>query len=105
MLPEASGGFRRQIDAVFIAAQVATPANIIRCDSLLTTKALVRETDYVTILPREVAVAELSIGVLRAIPIAELNFVRQVGIRRLKERPGSPILDAFISVSRQAAQG
>jgi DNA-binding transcriptional LysR family regulator len=105
VLPEAVGGFRRQIDAVFIAAQVATPANLIRCDSLLTTKAIVRATDYVTILPREVAVAELSIGVLRAIRIAELDFVRQVGTRRLKERPSSPILDAFMALSRQAAQG
>jgi DNA-binding transcriptional LysR family regulator len=105
VLPEAVGGFRRQIDALFIAAQVATPANIIRCDSLLTTKAIVRATDYVTILPREVAAAELSIGVLRAVHIAELDFVRQVGLRRMKERPSSPILDSFIAISRQVAQG
>ena len=103
VLPDAIGGFRRQIDAVFIAAQVPTPANVIRCDSLLTTKAIVRETNYVTILPREVAAAELSIGVLRALRIAELDFVRQVGIRRLRGRQTSPILEAFLDVARTDA--
>ncbi|MFD2779904.1 hypothetical protein ACFS32_00735 [Novosphingobium pokkalii] len=32
VLPEAQGAFRRQVDALFIAAQTPVPANVVRCD-------------------------------------------------------------------------
>jgi len=84
VLPAAAGAFRRQVDALFLAADVTAPTDVIRCDSLLTTKAIVRTTRYVTILPRRVAAAELSIGVLRAIHMNDSHFVRTVGVRYLK---------------------
>lgn len=83
VLPEAQGAFRRQVDALFIAADFWAPRDVIRCDSLLTTKAIVRGSTRVTILPMQVAAAELSIGVLRAISIAEAGFERSIGVRRL----------------------
>ncbi len=83
VLPEAQGAFRRQVDALFIAADVPTPRDVIRCDSLLTTKAIVRGSERVTILPMQVAAAELSIGVLRAISISEAGFERSIGVRML----------------------
>ena len=83
VLPEARGAFRRQIDALFMAADIPVPQDIIRCDSLLTTKAIVRGSQRVTILPMQVASAELSIGVLRAITIEEAEFSRSIGVRRL----------------------
>ena len=84
VLPEARGAFRRQVDALFAAAGVAVPRDVIRCDSLLTTKTIVRGSSRVTILPRGVVAAELSIGVLRAIPLREASFERRVGVRRLR---------------------
>ena len=84
VLPAAAGAFHRQVDALFLAADVSTPRDVIRCDSLLTTKAIVRTSHYVTILPRRVAAAELSIGVLRAIRINDADFLRTVGVRLLK---------------------
>lgn len=84
VLPEAGGAFRRQIDALFMGADVPVPRDSIRCDSLLTTKAIVRSTARVTILPMQVAAAELSIGVLRAISIREAIFPRSIGIRKMK---------------------
>ncbi|MEO0033096.1 MAG: hypothetical protein RIS94_2854 [Pseudomonadota bacterium] len=91
VLPEAQGAFRRQVDALFVAGQVPVPVDPIRCDSLLTTKAIVRTTTRVTILPRQVAAAELSTGVLRAIEIEEARFERSVGVRRLRDVPLSPL--------------
>lgn len=87
VLPEAQGAFRRQVDALFVDAGVPVPRDVIRCDSLLTTKAIVREGMRVTILPRQVAAAELSIGVLRAVTVVEARFSRSVGVRRLRDRP------------------
>lgn len=103
VLPEARGAFRRQIDALFMAADVPAPQDIIRCDSLLTTKALVRGSRRVTILPMQVASAELTIGVLRAIAIEEAQFPRAIGVRRLTgrrlSRLGAGLLDVIIHSS------
>ena len=96
VLPEAQGAFRRQIDALFIANGLPTPRDVIRCDSLLTTKAIVRSGPRITILPREVASAELSIGVLRAVSIIEAGFNRSVGIRRHRDRPLSALARRLI---------
>jgi LysR family transcriptional regulator, regulator of abg operon len=96
VLPEAQGAFRRQVDALFIAAQVAVPRHAIRCDSLLTTKAIVRGGARVTILPRQVAAAELSIGVLRAIGIADAGFERSVGVRMLADGALTPMAAALL---------
>lgn len=83
VLPEARGAFRRQIDALFMAADVAVPRDVIRCDSLLTTKAIVRGSDRMTILPMKVVAAELSMGVLRAVTVREAAFPRNIGVRKL----------------------
>ncbi|KPF54256.1 LysR family transcriptional regulator [Novosphingobium sp. AAP1] len=101
VLPEAQGAFRRQVDALFIAAQAPVPANVVRCDSLLTTKAIVRMSDRITVLPRQVAASELSIGVLRGIEIREAAFQRSIGVRlRHGEQPSiaaQALLDVMAS--------
>lgn len=104
VLPEARGAFRRQVDALFMAADIPVPQDIIRCDSLLTTKAMVRGSQRVTILPMQVASAELSIGVLRAITIEEAQFARSIGVRKLAggrlSRLGTELLDTLIHSSK-----
>jgi LysR family transcriptional regulator, regulator of abg operon len=100
VLPEAQGAFRRQVDALFIAADVPAPRDVIRCDSLLTTKAIVRGSRRVTILPTQVAAAELSIGVLRAIAIAEAGFERSIGIRKRSGARLSVLGDSLMDVLR-----
>jgi LysR family transcriptional regulator, regulator of abg operon len=91
VLPEAEGAFRRQVDALFVANGVSMPRSVVRCDSLLTTKAMVRSGSRVTLLPREVASAELSIGVLRAIALEGVDFSRNVGVRHRTDRVLSPV--------------
>ncbi len=103
VLPDALGAFRRQIDALFIAAGAPMPANVIRCDSLLTTKAIVRRTDYVTILPRQIAAAELSIGVLRAVRLKDTKLLWNVGVRKLSERQLPAFAEEFLKALRRAS--
>lgn len=98
VLPEAQGAFRRQVDALFLNAGVTVPSGVIRCDSLLTTKAIVRHSDRVTVLPRTVAGAELTIGVLRAVAIAEATFERSIGVRHLADRKLPPLGRAMLEV-------
>lgn len=98
VLPDAAGGFRRQLDALFIAAGVAMPADVIRCDSLLTTKAIVHGSRHVTILPQRVAAAELSMGQLRAITLVDAQVQRTVGIRLLKQVRLSEFAERLLDV-------
>jgi LysR family transcriptional regulator, regulator of abg operon len=97
VLPAAGGGFRRQIDALFIAAEVPGPVEVVRCDSLLTTKAIVRDGMRVTILPRRVVSAELSIGVLRAIRLEQVTTERTVGVRTLRGVPLSDVAQRMLA--------
>lgn len=97
ILPRLGGGFQKQIQSLFINQQCSEPKNVVRCDSLLTTKAIVRKTERVTILPRHVVEAELSVGVLRAIEIEQVSFQRQVGIRALARADLSPLAQRFIA--------
>lgn len=104
VLPEVVGAFRRQIDALFVNAAAATPSNIIRCDSLLTTKEIVRRTDYVTILPKGVATAEVAVGTLRSVQIQEAVIERRVGLLWLNEHRAPQIAEAFIDHAKRTAQ-
>ena len=97
ILPDAVGAFRRQVDAVFVAADVPAPRDVIRCDSLLTTKAIVRGGRHVTILPQRVVSAEISIGVLRAIRLHEVTISRTIGIRILKGARLSEFAERFLA--------
>ncbi len=100
VLPDAVGGFRRHVDALFVSSNTPVPRNVIRCDSLLTTKAIVRDTDYVTILPREVVGTELAIGELRALQIEGADFERKVGFLWLREHPLDALATAFLEHAR-----
>lgn len=86
VLPRAAGAFHRQIDALFLAAEMAVPADVIRCDSLLTVKAIVQQGRRVTVLPRGVVEPEVHSGLLRAIPIEGVPITRSIGIRTLRGR-------------------
>lgn len=97
VLPQAAGAFHRQIEALFLAAETAMPADVIRCDSLLTSKAIVRQGRRVTVLPRGVVEAELQMGLLRAIPITGVPITRSIGIRTLRERRLSELGSEFIT--------
>lgn len=96
IMPAAAGAFRRQISALFLAADTPLPGQVIRCDSLLTTKAILRTSDYVTILPNGVAAAELESGALRAIEIVGATINRKIGVRYVKSGPRSAAVEALL---------
>lgn len=104
VLPRAAGAFHRQIEALFLAAETPYPADVIRCDSLLTSKAIVREGSRVTMLPRGVVAAELQMGVLRAIPISDSDIRRSIGIRTYTGRALSDLGRDFVEAIVAAEQ-
>lgn len=102
ILPDAGGGFRRQIDALFLANEVPTPANVLRCDSLLTTKAIISRTDRVTILPRRVVRPEVATGELKAFELADCTFTRHIGVRVSAEGELSLLAKSFIEALQKS---
>ena len=96
VLPQAAGAFYRQIEAMFLTAEVAVPRDVIRCDSLLTSKAIVQQSARVTMLPEGVVAAELAIGVLRAVTIRDAAIARNVGIRLLANTRLSDLGTRFV---------
>jgi LysR family hydrogen peroxide-inducible transcriptional activator len=103
VLPQAAGAFHRQIEALFIAAETRLPADVIRCDSLLTSKDIVQRTARVTILPRGIVAAELKMGLLRALPIADAQMTRNIGIRMLRGKTLSDLGERFVAAIQHAA--
>ena len=104
VLPQAAGAFHRQIEALFLSAEIPIPADVIRCDSLLTSKAIVGQGARVTVLPRGVVAAELSMGILRAIAIADVAVNRSIGIRTLAGRSLSPLGAEFVAAITDTSQ-
>ena len=96
VMPEAAGAFRRQIRALFLATDASVPSEVVRCDSLLATLAIVRTTDYVTILPHGVASAEIEAGSLRAVQITGAPFQRKIGIRTMKDGKKDPTVRSLL---------
>lgn len=103
VLPDALGGFRSHIDALFLTSQAAVPDNVIRCDSILSTKAIVSRTHYVSILPRRVVAPELATGALRAIQISGTDLMRDIGVYFLADRPLSGVASSFLEALRSVA--
>lgn len=96
VLPDAVGGFRKQIDALFINSEAKLPANVILSDSILTTKAIIKNSDYITILPNQLVQTEVQAGTLRAIGIEGIDFQRKVGLLWMANRQLTPIAQAFV---------
>lgn len=96
VLPADKGAFHRHIDALFIAHDVPRPRDVVFCDSLATTKEIIRQTDYVTIMPKMVAAAEVESGSLRTIRLKQWLLTREIGIRAIKDGSLSPAATAFI---------
>lgn len=103
VLPQAAGAFHRQIEALFLGAEIAIPSDVIRCDSLLTSKAIVQQGPRVTLLPEGVVAAELAMGVLRALPIVGMEITRTIGIRTLRGRQLSALGLQFVKAVKAEA--
>ena len=96
LMPDKIGGFRHQLNALFLAHYASLPKNIVVSDSVLATKQILINTDYIALLPTELVKTELECGLLRAIDVVNVTANRKVGLLWLAERQMSPFAQAFI---------
>lgn len=103
VLPDVGGAFQRQIDAVFLHAGVPVPQRAIRCDSLATTKEIIRRSNHISILPYRVVAPDVESGRFRQVALREAPPPRLVGVRMLRERTQMPLADQLVRAMADAA--
>ena len=88
---------------MFLNAGVSVPQRAVRCDSLATTKEIIRKTSRVTILPQRVVATDIANGLLRQVELASGPPPRLVGVRMLRERAQMPLADNLVRALSDAA--
>jgi LysR family transcriptional regulator of abg operon len=104
IFPLADGATRRQLEAVFLSAGVAAPRRVIYSDSLATMKALMRVSDYITVLPQSVVAAEIEAGILHSVPLIGGPPPRQLAAWRMKFDEPTPLAKRFLASVEQACK-
>ncbi len=104
VLPETGGAFRRQVDALFVAAGAQLPIDCVSTNSINAIKSIVAQTDYLSIMSDDLASADVRAGLLRAVPLSEFRRPRLVGIRRRRDVPLSSVALRFLQALRIAAK-
>jgi len=103
-LPSEGGAFQRQIEALFISAGVQWPAFYIGTNSMTALKAIVMESDCVTIMPRRLLQLERKARRLTTVPLKERGSRRSLGLSWIRHRGLSPIAERFAECLRNVAR-
>lgn len=97
ILPLAEGATRRQVEAMFLSADVPLPRNAVRCDLLATMKEMVRHTGSLCLLPASVVEAELKAGLFRSVPLVGGPPPRRLVAQRLRNDTATPLAERFLA--------
>ena len=87
VFPLEQTALRAELEAVFAAAGLAPPDNLVECTASLTVRTLIRDTDMIAALPELVAGTD---GELALLPVSLEPVRRQVGVTLLDGRPLTP---------------
>lgn len=90
-LQEKGGVVWQDFRTIFNRLSLEPPTVVVTANSIQTLKAIIMCGDLVTILPRVSIQSEEKLGTLRAIPLREAIWRRQIAIFR---RSGGPVLSA-----------
>lgn len=104
VLPTPGSALRRRLEAVFLLAGVPLPAHTVATNSISGVKALVRRSDRVAIMAKEMAEPELKRKELAALPLADERFIQTLGMKRWKHHPISPTSARFMEVISEIAR-
>jgi len=103
VLPAGGSAFRRQMEVVFSEAGVAWPTCGISTNSILAIKAIVMNTECVTMMSPALVEVECQAGRLHALPLKDMAPLQPVGVMWRSGDELSPIAARFAKVLRLAA--
>jgi DNA-binding transcriptional LysR family regulator len=104
ILPGQSTTLRRQIDKAFRDENLEPPTHSVETVSFLTTRRLLRQTDYLAVWPVQLAELEVRDGAIVALDIPLPSARRPIGISTRADDVISPAAARLVESLRQAAR-
>ena len=104
LLPLPETTLRRQIERAFLEADAPMPRNVIESVSILTNRALLRQSECIGVMPYHVALDDVEHGLLAILPVKLKSIGTPVGA--ILRAPGAlpPAAAALLECLRLAAQ-
>ncbi|MFI6294847.1 LysR substrate-binding domain-containing protein [Nonomuraea sp. NPDC050790] len=103
ILPLQQTVLRREVEQAFADEGLELPTDLVECASILTVRALLRQTDMIAVLPESVAAADRDLAAL-AVPLE--GIMRPVGVTLVHGRPLAPPAARLLDLLRvRAAAG
>ena len=103
-LPSERSAFRRQLEALFVTAGVQWPTLCLTTNSMTALKAIVINSDAITIMPRRLVALEIRTRALASVPLRDCGRERTLGMTWMRRRSLSPIAERFVAVLRAVAR-
>jgi DNA-binding transcriptional LysR family regulator len=103
ILPPPETTLRRQIDSAFHDVGVEPPPHTVESVSVVTNRGLVRDADYLSVLPWQNAQAEAEEGHLSILPVALPTTVGPLGITTRRNARLSPATGQLLEILRSVA--
>jgi LysR family transcriptional regulator of gallate degradation len=103
-LPSERSAFRRQLEALFVTAGVQWPTLCLTTNSMTALKAMVMNSDAITIMPRRLIPLETKTRRLTCVPLRDTGRERTLGMTWSRRRGLSPIAQRFVSLLREVAK-
>ena len=103
ILPREETSLRRQIDEAFRLATLPPPVYAVESVSVLANRSLLLRTDYLAVLPVQLARDQVDRGLLQILPIALPTTARPIGLSTRRDGRLSPAATLLIAALRIAA--
>jgi len=103
-LPSERSAFRRQLEALFVTAGVQWPTLCLTTNSMTALKAIVMNSDAITIMPRRLIPLETKTRRLTCVPLRDTGRERTLGMTWSRRRGLSPIAQRFVALLREVAK-
>ncbi len=100
LMPVSETALRRQVERAFDAAGLPLPLNVIESMSTTANRSLIRQTDYIGVLPMQVALDDVDHGLISILPVRLKGTVRPVGVIMRATGTLPPAAAAFLGCLR-----
>ncbi|MGC1560561.1 MAG: LysR family transcriptional regulator [Bradyrhizobium sp.] len=104
VLPAGGSAFRQQMEQLFAAFDLGWPTQSINTNSILSIKAIVMNTDYVSLMARGLVEVEIEAGRLQATTLDGVGSQRPVGLMWRRNETPAPTAARLAEILRSVAK-
>ena len=104
VLPAGGSAFRQQMERVFAASDLGWPTQSINTNSILSIKAIVMSTDYVSLMARGLVEVEVEAGRLKATALDGVGSQRPVGVMWRRNEKLAPTAARLVDLLRRVSK-